>query len=374
MIFAAVSTSIVIMNISALLRFAGKSLVCLAVAGTVSSCMGYGPRTIERDQMDYGMSISAALQQQLLGNIVRLRYMEAPVFVDVSSVINQYSLSGQVQAGVGFNNSFSSGDTGMLSGGGRWEDRPTITYSPVSGKQFAQSLLTPVPPEALFALVQSGWPARILFRMTVKSINGVEDAVENPVYRKQADPQFRELLDVWSRLRLSGAIGLRRSDVESENASILLYVREDRIDEQTRQDIDFLLTTLRLDPDSKEYKLDYGLIPDEPDEITVLTSSIFDLMLNLAWQVHVPQQHIDEGRTGSTFIDTGLGGPLFDVHYSEDEPEDAFVKIKDRGYWYFIDDRDLTTKRTFGLLQILFSLTDAGEGAQGPVVTIGGGG
>ena len=350
-----------------------RLLPILLVAAGLASCMGYGPRTIERDQMDYGLSISNALQQQLLGNIVRLRYMEAPVFVDVSSIINQYSLSGQVQAGVGFNNSFSSGDTGMISGGGRWEDRPTITYSPITGRQFAQSLLTPVPPEALFALVQSGWPTELLFRMTVKSINGVEDAVENPYYRKQADPRFRELLAVWSRLRLSGTIGLRRSDVESKSAKIILYVREDSIDEQIRQDIDFFFATLGLDPDSKEFKLGYGLIPDEPDEITVLTGSIFDLMVNLSWQVKVPPQHVDEGRTGTTFVDTRAGGSMFDVNYSEDEPEDAFVKIRDRGYWYYIDDRDMKTKRTFGVLQILFSLTDAGQEARGPVVTIGGG-
>ena len=149
------------MSMPKLPRFFRRSSICLLAAGALTSCMGYGPRTIERDQMDYGLSISTALQQQLLGNIVRLRYMEAPVFVDVSSVINQYSISGQVQAGFGFNNSFSSSDTGSISGGGRWEDRPTITYSPVTGKQFAQSLLTPVPPEALFALVQSGWPDRI---------------------------------------------------------------------------------------------------------------------------------------------------------------------------------------------------------------------
>lgn len=40
--------------------------------------------------------------------------------------------------------------------------------------------------------------------------------------------------------------------------------------------------------------------------------------------------------------------------------------------WYYIDDRDVITKRTFVLLQILFSLTDAGETARGPVVSIGG--
>jgi len=340
----------------------------------LASCSAYGPGTIERDQMDYGLSLNTSIKQQLLANIVRLRYMEAPLFVDVASVINQYSVSGTVQAGMGFNNSFSSGDTGSVGAGGRWEDRPTITYAPISGKKFAESLLTPVPPEALFALVQAGWPAELLFRLSVSSINGVEDAVEGPLYRKQADPRYRELLSIWTNLRQQRALGLRRSTGDAGNAFIVLYLRETDTSERARQDIDTLRAVLRLNPERNEYTLKYGLVPDNTDEIAVLTSSILDLMLDLAWQVDVPQQHIDEGRTGSTFVDTGIGGPLFTVNHSKDEPdaEDVYVAIEDRGYWFYIDDRDLVTKRTFGVLQILFSLTDAGEDARGPVVSIGG--
>lgn len=352
--------------------FFGRTWLYLLASILLAACSSYGPQTIERDRMDYGLSLNTSIKQQLLGNIVRLRYMEAPVFVDVASVINQYSLSGNVQAGVGFNNSFSSGDTGSVGAGGRWEDRPTITYSPISGKKFSESLLTPVPPEALFALVQSGWPAELLFRLAVSAINGVEDANETPAYRKQADPGYRELLAAWDRLRRERVLGLRRSKDEKKNAVIVLYLSDKNMTEQARQDVDFVRTTLKIRPDATEFELAYGLIPDRPNEIAVLTESIIDLMLDLAWQVDVPQQHNDEGRTASTFVDTGLGGSLFTVHHSEDKPEDAYVAIRDRGYWFYIDDRDMISKRTFGLLQILFSLTDAGEGARGPVVSIGG--
>jgi len=348
--------------------------ICLLATGLLASCAGYGPGTIERDHMDYGLSLNTSIKQQLLANIVRLRYMEAPVFVDVSSVINQYVLSGNVQAGLGFNNSLSSGDTGAVGAGGRWEDRPTITYSPISGRKFSESLLTPVPPESLFALVQAGWPAEILFRLSVSSINGVEDAVTSPIFRKQADPRFRELLSTWTRLRREGVVGLRRSTDAADNAIIVLYLTDKTTAEQTRRDIDFLRSTLQLNPGKNEFRLKYGLVAEDPDVIAVLTDSILDLMLDLSWQIDVPQPHIDEGRTAATFVDTGFGGSLFTVHHAEDQPDpaDVYVAIKERGYWYYIDDRDMITKRTFGLLQILFSLTDAGEGARGPVVSIGG--
>ena len=61
---------------------------------------------------------------------MKLRYFEIPMFVEVSSVINQYALETDVSGGVGW------GDFRTLSVGahGKYADRPTITYSPVLGK------------------------------------------------------------------------------------------------------------------------------------------------------------------------------------------------------------------------------------------------
>jgi hypothetical protein len=354
-----------------LARHLQRPVIFLAATCLLVSCSSYGPQTIERDRMDYGVSVRNSVKEQLLANIVGLRYMEAPVFVDVSSVINQYALSGNVQAGVGFNNSITGGDSTSLGAGGRWEDRPTITYTPISGKKFSESLLTPVPPEALFALVQSGWPSDLMFRLTVSAINGVEDANGG----RQADPGYRELLQVWSRLRDTRTIALRRTNAEGDQPRIIVHVNADAAaGEQTQKDLDFLRSTLQLDPNDSEYTLAYGLVPNGASEIAVLTESILDIMVDLATEVNVPQEHIDEGRTRETFVDTGLGGSLFQVRAAEEQPEDAYVAVQNRGYWFYIDDRDMVSKRTFGVLQILLSLTDAGESARGPVISIGGGG
>jgi len=348
---------------------ANRNFLIITLAVMVTSCSSIGPSTIERDQMDYGVSIHESVKQQLLGNIVRLRYIEAPIFVNVSSVINQYALSGNVQAGVGFNNSFTGGDSGSIGAGGTWEDRPTVTYSPITGREFSESLLTPIPPEALFALVQSGWPADLMFRLTVASMNGVEDANNG----RQADPEFRELLGAWTRLRDARVIGLRRSDgAAGQKARIVVYVNQTNMSDTTNADLALIRKVLGLRSGSEEYKLSYGLIPDEPDEIVVLTMSILDIMVNLASEVDVPDKHVEEGRTRPTFVDEGLGGALFRVHVAKDKPDDAYTAIFNRGYWFYIDDRDMISKRTFGVLQILLSLTDSGDEARGPVVTIGG--
>jgi hypothetical protein len=216
--------------------------------------------------------------------------------------------------------------------------------------------------------VQSGWPPDLLFRLIVAQMNGVEDA--NPPF--QADPRFREMLSVWARLRDARVIGLRRSSNENEKARIILYVNDTDFDEQTRADLFFLRETLGLRQGAKEFTLTYGLVAGKPDTFAVLTVSILDMMVGLAKLVDVPQQHIDEGRAFPTFVDTGMGGPLLQVHSSLEEPEMPYVAIRERDYWFYIDDRDLMSKRTFAVLQILLSLTDAGEAAKGPVISIGG--
>ena len=148
------------------------------------------------------------------------------------------------------------------------------------------------------------------------------------------------MLSVWSRLRDARVIGLRRSANDKDKARIVLYVTDVDVDEQTHGDLSILLETLGLRAGIKEFVISYGLVPNDPNEVAVLTVSILDLMLDLAIQVDAPQEHIDEGRTMPTFIDTGLGGPLFTVHSSLEEPELPYVAIRDRGYWFYIDDRD----------------------------------
>ena len=343
-------------------------LSCVALAA--ASCRSVGPNTIPRDQYDYGAAIANAGKEQLLANIVGIRYLDYPGFMTVSSVINQYTLEGEVNIGGGLNTSLTGGDTFNLGGAGRWSDRPAITYTPVSGQKFARSLLTPLSAESLFALVQSGWPADILFQLTVRSVNGIENEWAGPSARRQADPRFRELLSAWGRLVNARAIGMRRDGTE-DGSQIIVYRREASPDEQTRKDLTFLFEVLDLDPALDEFPLRYGLIPDDRNEINVITSSLLEMINDLAWRIDVPDEHVNAGRTGSTFVDESPNASTpIRVHHSRKRPENAFVTIQNRDYWFYIDDADMASKRTFLIVQIMLSLTDEGEGARGPIVSL----
>ena len=56
-------------------------LLCLLVAGC-----SLGPRQLKGNRLGYNTSIQKSDNEELLLNLVRLRYMEVPCFMQVSSV------------------------------------------------------------------------------------------------------------------------------------------------------------------------------------------------------------------------------------------------------------------------------------------------
>ena len=62
--------------------------------------------------------------------------------------------------------------------------------------------------------------------------------------------------------------------------------------------------------------------------------------------------------------------PQLSVRARELRPFEAFVAVKYRGTWYWIDDRDFASKRVFSVLMLLLNLVDKGREVQLPVITI----
>ena len=60
----------------------------------LNGCTSFGSRNVTRDRFNYNEAIAQSHSQQMLLNIVRLRYLEMPNFLEVSSVITSYSYDG----------------------------------------------------------------------------------------------------------------------------------------------------------------------------------------------------------------------------------------------------------------------------------------
>ena len=188
--------------------------IYLTLVVAFGGCASIGPASVPRDRVDYVEAIGDSWKQQTLLNIVRMRYGDAPNFIEISSIISSYALQGQISAGTSISSDLTPQNPTNLTtvgAGATYLDRPTITYTPLTGDRFAKSLLEPVPVHAILQLIQSGYPADYILQMTAHAINGIRNRSSIQGNVRQADPDFYPLLDTLRRLQHAGSISLRRS-------------------------------------------------------------------------------------------------------------------------------------------------------------------
>jgi hypothetical protein len=318
--------------------------------------------------MDYDQAIADSWKQQLLLNLVKIRYGDTPVFMEVTSVISSYSLETQVDLGGSWQTGFGALNTGTLGGSAHYSDRPTITYNPLLGTQFTRSLMTPVSPATVFSLIQSGWRADAVFRITVGSANGIRNRYgERP---GDVDPEFYRLVEGLRALQASGAIGIR---VGPQEATSLLFAGS-KLDPVVQQEVSEVRRVLGLKQDASEFRLVFGLAPSTDREVAVVTRSYLEILLEAASWIDVPAADVAEQRVRATAVyetEASLGvRPLMKVSSGGSAPKDAFVALRYKGTWFWVDDRDFASKQAFSFLMLLSSLTDAGPAKPAPLVTI----
>jgi hypothetical protein len=356
-------------------RWAGVLCLLLPIAG----CHDLGPDSISRGRAEYASSISESWKRQTLLNIVKLRYLDPPVFVDVGQIVAGYSLETTINAAGSFpDNPAFGGNTATVGGAARYTDRPTITYTPLTGNRFVKSLMTPLPPESVFFTIQAGWPADAVLFATVASMNGLKNQENSVAGITPPEPKFLRVLALMRKLQQSGAVGMRvQSDPEKKQPqqAVLLAFKTSASTPETREESRELRELLGLDQQAAEFKLVFGATAAHDKEVAVLTRSIVQLMQTMATQVQVPPADVEQGRVAPGWELLGDGddasGPrLVRIYSSRQRPADAFVSVGYRGQWFWIDDRDLPSKRAFATMLLLFTLADTGEPAALPLVTI----
>jgi hypothetical protein len=350
-----------------------RKLWCVAgLALLLNACSTIGPDTIARDRFDYADAIRTSWKRQMLQNIVNLRYGSPPVFIDVASIISQYELKGQVSAGASFSGGTLGRDVYNIGGNAQYSERPTITYQPLTGPKFARNLLAPVPPAKLLSLVQAGYPIEFLFGIGVKSINGVRNHTDNSMMREPADPEFDPLLAALGRIQRSGLIGLRLEQQGDDKVLVLFF--GDAEAEAIRNDIEFVRNTLGLAPESAAFNLVFAHISPGPGHIAIQSRSILEILMELAAGVEVPPGHLADGRATAA-VDRGeAGAALLKIRSQSEMPTEAFAAVRFKDYWFWVDDRDMRSKRMISFMIVLSSLAESDAPAQLPVVTVGAGG
>lgn len=349
-------------------------VMVLALLGS-SGCASFGPTSVNRDRFDYIQALATSWKHQTLLNIVKLRYADTPVFLDVTQVIGSY----QLQAGFSVGGSVNFGGPPFPNGlslgtAGTYTDRPTVIYTPLTGAHFLKVIMTPVPPPALFMLIESGWPADLLLQIGAQSINGISNK-RGGARGRAADPEFAQLLAAMRRIQASGVVGLRIevSKATKQEATILTLGRTD-VAPEIQADQALVRKLLGLRPDLREMRVVYGSQAEGDDVIAIQTRSGFQIMVELGSEIQVPAEHVEQRRTYPSSPESAAGPesllPLVRVQSGAAAPGDAFVAIKYRGFSYWIDDRDYRSKAIFTFLLVMMTLAEKDDKAAPPVVTI----
>lgn len=353
-------------------RRAAMLLLLLPMVG----CASIGPAVIPRDRTDYLSSVAESWKQQTLINVVRIRYGDAPTFLDISSVVSSYTVQAQATAGAGFSSDLTATiprNTASIGAGVAYQDRPTISYTPLAGDKFTKSLMRPIVPTAIFQLIQAGYPADFVLQVTVRSINGISNRVNSGGLPRPAHPQFYPLLDALRRLQISGTVSLRMEKRGAEEVGVLV-IAPDRTPE-VNQDLEFVVRTLRLNPGPDgELSIVFGAVQRSETEFAVLSRSMTEILIELASGIDVPAEHIALRRTvpsgRSESAENPRDRPLVRILSGPAPPAGAFSAVSYRNTWYWIDDQDFASKRIFTLLMLFFSLAETGVTPQAPSLTI----
>lgn len=276
-----------------------RSLLALFfVLPGLAGCTSIGPATVSRDRLDYAAALADAAKRETLLNIVKLRYADALSLVTVSQLVAGYTLEGRVDLRSDFfRNTWNLSDDLAFGVGGTFSDRPTATYTPIRGDDFARLMLTPIPPSELFAMLATGGPAALTLGLGVQSIDGLNNWSPDAGIAR-VDAKFVEVLQLLGELRDDGTLGFRFEEEDGRRTAYLLL--EDQGDQPRDVRAARLLALLGLDPGMTDFPIRFGFGTGQADEIRIYTRSLLEILDNLAAQIEVPQGDVAAGRTYPT--------------------------------------------------------------------------
>ena len=348
-------------------------LLCLATLLPLASCNAVGPTAVRGARIPYNEAVATSRDQQLLLNLVRLKYRDVPLFLDVGSVSTQYQMSYGASAASRFVFDDALNDHGLNAGGSvGYSEKPTVTYTPLSGEKFVTQMMSPIPLETVFLMAQSGWSMGRVLRCCAQSLNDVRNAPSasgpTPSYEPEHE-QFARLSAHARQLQLAGGISLKRIAAKT----VALTVAPDAAPE----DAQALQQLLGLQSGATSFPLTARMGAGDGSDVGVQTRSFLGVMFYLSHAIEAPAEHVAAGKVtvtrdaeGAVFDWNSMTGDLLRVRSTDKRPGDAYVSVKYRNAWFFIDDADLNSKSTFSLLSYLFSLQSGDRKALAPALTL----
>lgn len=358
-----------------------SSLAIMAIG-----CSSLGPLTLPADRFNYNKASAQSANEQMMLNIIRLRYGEPIHFLEIGSMLSQYTLQATAKWSR-WANDLNVWENPALRGiygvdgdpsdqkewgfGLSYSDTPTITYAPLQGKAFANRVMTPIPPATIFYLSQSGWSIDRLLECCVQRFGTTRNA---PIHNISE-------ADFWSTVRFRTATSLLQEiqdagrfqmAIEIDPEKNITYLFPPEREEGFEKEMKELSKLLGISESAKRLEIVAGGAVDGDDDLLMQTRSLLGVLNALSQTVTVPKQHRESGQVAKIGAkeDSVVTDSWLNVEFSRLPQVDAFVQVRYNGYWWFIRKTDWNSKRTFSLLTYLFSLQATDVTAAMPIVTV----
>ena len=346
------------------------NMLAISAVILVSGCAQLGPKVLTSGRPLYNIAVQETEAQQLLLNIVRQRYRDPVLFLDVTSISSGFSR--QATAGLS-GNTGSSNVGGAL--GGSISENPFITYAPNTGEAFVRQMMTPLDLTTLALVVQAGWSIKRTLLIVGDSVNQLRN-VPGDLNPESGYLKFQEAVSSLRELQRSGMISLGVEEGEAgSKPNLSLLIAPDAVDSEPYRRV---CESIKIACDGQPLQLRHALGMSNASNMMVLaTRSMFSAMFFLATGVDVPARDLTSGVAprnsivpGGPFDKAGTGESLFQVHSSDEEPELARVKVFYRGSWFYIADNDEDSKVTFALVSMLVMLQSGNQAKITPLITL----
>jgi hypothetical protein len=389
------------------------TFLCALLFGACGGC-AFGPHALEKTHGRYNQAVHDVDDEEFLRNIVRVRYNERPSTLNVASIAAQYELQGQAEARPFFiapnpsnsNVIFRTFTSILPDLSASAAERPTLSLVPGDDSTAVRQFLTPISADMLVFLTQGGWPVSAVLRLWVERLNGVPNAstTSNPPREVPADyerfARAAELLQA-AQDREWGSVLAEESltevsgplPAESVTAAAAVEAAKEGLEYRPREDgktwalvkrsrrlvmvihpgaealpeVLEMEALLNLWPGLRRYELvpspggvpDPARVPTEPSTaLRLVPRSTAQVFYYISNGVEVPFEHLKCGLVGPPGDTREVTRGLFEVHACKGHkpPPCAFVAVRYRDYWYYIDDRDQASKAAFGMVMQLSRL------------------
>jgi hypothetical protein len=345
-----------------------QRLMALCVALLASGCATIAGTVMHDAREQFNETAQVTNAEQLLRNIVRLRYAQTPYFLEITSVTTSATMAGSL--------ALSANTVGALPGlspntvvvpSASFSQTPTFVFQPLAGEKFARQLLRPVDLRTLALLRTAGWDLRDILIVLVDGINGVANAPAATQFAPRVIPDntaFLRVVDLIDLLEDSGQIelGLDATATPADGrGDIVLSLSIDKA-AGTRPEVQELVRLLALDPNVLTYRLAAAAGGGGGRNIAIKPRSVLAAMRYLSKGVAVAESDLAAGiapaarNAGRLPAEAALLERVFRVHSADEPPSATHVRIRHDGRWYWIERNDLASKHTFGLMETAFAL------------------